>query len=117
MTGIFLLINALLPLLVSTLQNYKIISPALGNLINGIEGAASAAGTALESSSGTGVSITATTLLAAINAAVQVLQSQTTIKPTDLLIIAAFDSAVQAGLAASKITTVDPTQLQPVAAP
>jgi hypothetical protein len=113
LTGVFLLINALLPLLVSTLQNYKAISPGVGSLITGIEGAVSAAVTALEGSGST-PSVTATSLLAAIQAAVAVLQSQTTINPTDLLIIQAFNSAVSAGLSASKITSVDSTQLQPV---
>ena len=113
MSGIFLLISALLPIVTSTLQNYKVISPAIGSLINGIEGAASAATSALTSSTGT-PSITATSLLAAINAALAVLQTQTTINPTDLLIIKAFDTAIQAGLAASQITEVDPTKLQPI---
>jgi hypothetical protein len=113
LTGVFLLINALLPLLVSTLQNYKAISPGVGSLITGIEGAVSAAVSAIEGSGST-PSITATSLLSAIQAALAVLQTQTKISPGDLLVISAFTAAVQAGLAASKIAVVDPTQLEPV---
>jgi len=113
MNPIFLIISALLPIVTTELQQFKVISPQVGSLITGIEAAATAAGTEL--TSGT-PSITATSLLAAISAALSVLQTQTTISPNVLAIIAAFDAALQAGLAATKITVVDPTKLQPIAA-
>jgi hypothetical protein len=58
--------------------------------------------------------VTATSLLAAIASALSVLQTQTTLDPVALLITNAFVQAAQAGLAASKITVVDPTALKPI---
>ena len=116
MSSIFLIISALLPILTSTLQNLKVISPSSGGLITGIEGAAAVVIQELTTPGATATpSITVTSLLTAISAALQVLQTETTISPTTLLIIAAVDSAIQAGLTAvSQITSVDPTKLQPI---
>src|SRR5277367_4308978 len=99
MSAIFLIISALLPILTNALQSAKTISPSVSGLITGIEGAASAVVTALTGSGATETpSVTVTTLLSAISAALQVLQTETNISPTTLLIIAAVDSAIQAGL-------------------
>ena len=116
MSSIFLIISALLPILTSSLQNAKVISPTVGGLITGIEGAASAVITALGAPGATATpSVTVTTLLTAISGALQVLQTQTGINYQTLLIIAAVDSAIQAGLTAvTSITSVDPTKLQPI---
>jgi hypothetical protein len=115
-TSIFTIISALLPILIQALQGAKILSPSIGGLITGIEGAASVVTQELTAPGATAdPSITVNTLLAAISAGLQVLQTETTISPTTLLIIAAVDSAIQAGLAAvASITSVDPTKLQPI---
>ena len=115
MSSILLIISALLPILTSTLQSYKAISPTTGNLITGIEAAIAAVVSEFSTAGSTATpSITATSLLTAIQAAVSVLQTQTTISPKDLIIIAAVDSAIQAGLAASQITSVNPSTLAPI---
>lgn len=117
MGSILLIINALFPFVVDELQQYKVVSGPTGDLISGIERAASSFATEVTSaSSGTTLSVTATSLLAAVAAAVQVLQASTTISPKTLSIIAAFNSAIAAGVAASSITVVDPTALKPIAA-
>lgn len=117
MTSIFLIISALLPILTNSLQGAKAISPSIASLITGIEQAAAAVVTAFSAPGATSTpSITVTTLLAAISSGLQVLQTETQISPSTLLIIAAVDSAIQAGLTAvSQITSVDPTKLQPIA--
>lgn len=116
MSGIFLIISSLLPILIQALQGAKVISPAIGGLITGIEGAASTVVTELTAPGATATpSVTVQTLLTAISAGLQVLQTETNISPTTLLIIAAVNSAIQAGLVAvAGIKSVDPTQLQPI---
>jgi hypothetical protein len=116
MSSVFLIISALLPILTSALQGAKVISPGIAGLITGIEQAAAAVTTELTAPGATSTpSITALTLLSAISSGLQVLQTETNIAPTTLLIIAAVNSAIQAGLVAvSKVTSVDPTQLQPI---
>lgn len=116
MSSIFLIISALLPILTETLQGAKVISPSISSLITGIEQAASAVVTAFSAPGATATpTVTVTTLLGAISAALQVLQTQTQIDPATLLIIAAVDSAIQAGITSvSQITSVDPTKLQPI---
>lgn len=113
------LIGALLPFVLSELQSFKAISPSLSALITGIEGAAStliSEITATAQQAPTAApSVTVISLLAAINAAITVLQGQTTISPGGLAITKAFGVAVSAGLAASGITSVDPTKLAPIA--
>jgi hypothetical protein len=114
MNPIFAIISALLPIVTTELQQFKVISPTTGALITGIEGAAAAFDTTLTSAVGSST-VTATSLLAAISAAVTVLQTQTGISPTALVLVAALDKAITAGLAATAITSVDPSQLQPIA--
>ena len=114
MNPIFTIVSGILPIAIQELEQFKVISPQVGTLITGIEGAGAAAVQALSSGPSGNVSVTATSLLAAISAAIQVLQTQTGLSPTALAIIAALDSAIAAGLAATNITSVDPTKLQPV---
>lgn len=114
MNPIFLIISAILPIVTAELQQFKAISPSIASLINGIEGAGVAAVGALGTSATGTPSITATSLLAAVAAGLQVLQTQTTIPPNTLILISALNSAIAAGLAATNITSVDPTKLQPV---
>lgn len=112
-TSIFAIIGALLPFALSELQQFKVISPQIASLITAIEGSAASFTSGITTSNGA-ANITATSLLSAISAAVTVLQSQTTIPPATLAIIQAVDSAIQAGLAARNITSVDPTALKPI---
>lgn len=109
------LIGALLPFVVQELQALKVVSPQLGALITGIEGAAGALVTQITNQSTGKVTVTAVSLLAGINAAIVTLQAQTTIDPKALAITSAFGQAVSAGLAASAVTSVDVTKLQPIA--
>jgi len=111
MNSIFLIISALLPILTSTLESSKTITPEIGSLITGIEAAAA---DLIAEIKGGGTSVTATSLLAAISSALSVLQTQTTLNPEALIIANSFVSAAQAGLAASNIAAVDPTKLAPV---
>jgi hypothetical protein len=113
--GIFLIINALFPVLVGELQQFKVISPTTNGLVTGIEQAVSEFATVITGNT-TAVTTTVTSLLAAIGAGVQVLRTQVpTLSPITLSIITATDSAIAAGLAASQITSVDPTKLQTIA--
>jgi hypothetical protein len=106
--GILTIISALLPFLITELQQYKVISPSIATLITGVEGAA----TTLVSSATTSP-VTAVSILTSISAAVKVLQSQTTISPLTLSIINAVDAALAAGIDASTVTVVNPAALQP----
>jgi hypothetical protein len=114
MGSVLLIINALFPLVINELQSSKAISANLASLISGIERAASEFATDI-SSSPTTLTVTATSLLAAISAATQALQATTTLSPVTLSIIEAMDKAIAAGLSASSVTIVDPTQLKPIA--
>jgi folate-dependent tRNA-U54 methylase TrmFO/GidA len=114
MNSIFMIVSAILPFLLTELQQYKVVSPSLASLIEGIESAASAFASDITGKDGN-LSITAAGLLAAISAAVSVLKTQTTISPVALSLITALDQAVAAGIAASNITSVDPTKLNPIA--
>ena len=107
--GILSIALALLPILIQELQQFKVISPTIGNLITGIETAA----TPLINDAATASPVSATAILTAISGAVKVLQSQTTLSPTTLLIVQTVDAAIASGLAASDIKTVDPTALTP----
>lgn len=111
MNPILLIISAILPIVTTKLTQFKVISPTTASLINGIEGAATAFGTEVTAN---GSSVTATSLLAALNAALTVLQQQPGITSNALVLIAALTSAIQAGLTATAITAVDPTALAPV---
>lgn len=111
MNPILLIVSALFPIVTAELQQFKVISPTTGALIDGIEGAATAFGTEVTAN---GSSVTATSLLAALNAALMVLQKQTGLSPDVLASIAALTQAIQAGLAATTITAVDPTALAPI---
>lgn len=115
MNTIFTLIGALLPILTSTLESYKAITPSVAGIITGIEGAIAAFVTEITGSGATSTpTITAISLLSAIQAAVSILQTQTTISPASLVIITAVDTAISAGIAAANITSVDPSKLQPI---
>lgn len=116
MSSIFLIISAILPIVTNVLQSYKTISPGLASLITGIEGAAQALVTELTNPATGQLSVTASSLLSAIAAALSILQTQKVLTPTDSLIATAFVSAAQAGLAASSVTVVDPAALKPIAA-
>lgn len=112
-TSIFTIISALLPVVVNALEGFKAISPTVGGLITAV---GTAATTFTSEVTANGASITATTFLAAIAAVIPVLQAELAGSPnstTVLIYIAALDSAIAAGLAATKITAVDPAQLQP----
>ena len=115
MTPIILtLISSLLPIVVTELQNLTGLSPAVGTLIDGLGTAATGLATTLTSSPAT-----APAVLTALGATMTVLQTELAGngQATNALIyLGAFDAAVQAGLAASKITAVDPTLLAPVVA-
>lgn len=105
------IISALFPLLLQELANLKVISPSLANLIGGIE---TAAAPLIDDAA----SLTAPTIQAifsSVTAALTVLQSQTTLSPTALLIAKAISDAATAGYAASQVTAVDPTLLKPEA--
>lgn len=110
MTAILTIIGALLPFLLTELQNLKVISPGLAALIEGIEGA----GASFLTTASTNPT-SAITILAAIQAALAVLQTETTVDPKTLATIAAFDSAITAGINAAKIDSVDPSKLHPIA--
>ena len=113
---VFTLISALLPFALTELQSFKVVSPNISALITGVEGAAAAFIAELTNRPADGtVSVTATAILASISAAVAVLKAQTNISPQALSITIALDSAIQAGLAASAVTTVVPGNLQPIA--
>jgi hypothetical protein len=112
MNVIFLFINAFLPLVLSELQQYKVISPETSTLITGIEGAASSFDSMVKDS--TTNTVTVTSLLTAILSAVDILQAQTPLNAKTLAIIAAFTKAANAGFAAAAaVTTVDPDALKP----
>ena len=113
MTSIILmLVSSLLPVIVTELQKLTGLSPAVGNLIDGLGTAATGLASTLTSSPST-----APAVLAALGATITVLQGELdgNEQATNVLIyLGAFDEAVQAGLTASKITAVDPAQLNPV---
>lgn len=112
MNSILMIISALLPVVVNALEGFKTISPTVGNLITSIGSAGTAFATEVTSNS-----VSATTILAAIGAAVTVLQQELTGQPgtaSVLLYVAALNSAIQAGLAATTITSVNPAALTPV---
>jgi hypothetical protein len=114
MGSILSIVGALLPFAITELQQFKVLSPQLGNLITGIEGAAQAFISEFEGSSKTTPSVTALALLSSISAAISVLQAQTNISPADLKITSALSAAIAAGIAASSITSVDTTKLLPI---
>lgn len=111
MNPILLIVSALFPIVTAELQQFKVISPTTGNLINGIEGAGVAFETELTTN---GPSVNATSLLAALSAGLKVLQTLPSIDSKTLVLIAALTSAIQAGLDATTIAVVDPTALAPV---
>lgn len=111
MNLILTLISGLLPLAISELE--KLGLPAqVGNLITGLGTVATGLVTQIGSSP-----VTAASVLAAISASIVALQTQLQGNQgasTALAYLAAADVAVQAGIAASKVTVVDPAALQPV---
>ena len=112
MTLILTLISSLLPVVVAALQKVTGLSPTLAALIDSLGTAGATLGATLTASPATSASI-----LAAFAATITVLQSElqgNAGATTALIYLGAFDAAVQAGIAASKITVVDPAQLQPV---
>ena len=70
LTAIFSIVSSLLPVVVTALEGFKTISPTTGNLITSIGGAATAFAGEVATN---GTSVTATSILAAIGAAVTVL--------------------------------------------
>ena len=111
---ILMLVSSLLPVVVTELQKLTGLSPAMGSLIDGLGTAATGLATTLTSSPATAPSV-----LAALQATITVLQTQLAgnAQGTDILIyLGAFDEAVQAGFAASKITSVNPAALVPLSA-
>lgn len=114
MGSILAIISALLPVVVNALESFKTISPTIGNLITSVSSAGTVFATEVAAN---GSSVTATTVLAAIGAAVTVLQQELVNQSGTtavLLYVAALDAAIQAGVSATSITSVDPTKLVPV---
>ena len=114
MTLILSLISSLLPVVVAALQKVTGLSPSLATLIESLGSAGATLGATLTASPQT-----ASSILAAFSATITVIQQELTGNTgatTALIYLGAFEAAVAAGLAASKITSVDPTQIQPVQA-
>jgi hypothetical protein len=112
MTLILTLISSLLPIVLSEIQKLSGLSPSLVTLIEGLTSAGTTLASTLASQPATAPSI-----LAAFAATITVLQTELAGNQgatTALIYLGAFDAAVQAGLAASKITVVDPAALEPV---
>jgi hypothetical protein len=112
MTLILTLISSLLPIVLTEIQKITGLSPSLITLIEGL----TSAGTTLVGTV-TSQPATAPSILAAFAATITVLQTELAGNAgatTALIYLGAFDAAVQAGLAASKITSVEPAQLTPV---
>lgn len=112
MNLILILVSSLLPVVVSELQKLTGLSSTTASLIDGLGQAATGLASSLTSSPTTAASV-----LAALGATVSVLQTElqgNSGATTALLYLGAADAAVQAGLTASKITSVDPSALVPV---
>jgi hypothetical protein len=114
MGSILSIVGALLPFAIPEPQQFKVLSPQLGSLITGIEGAAQAFLTEFTGASKATPSVTAIALLSSISAAIAVLQTQTSINPSALKITSALATAIQAGIVASAVTAVDPSKLSPI---
>lgn len=113
MNAIMLLVNAFLPLALTELQALTGLSPNIATLIQGID----AAGTQFLTlyKSGQGNTVTATSILTAVQAAITILQSQKEIDPKALAISSALAKMIQAGIDANNnLTEVDPNALQPI---
>lgn len=114
MNTILLLIQGLFPIALTELQSIAGLPPTTVTLISGIEQAATTFLTLFKA--GKGNTVTATSILAAITASLQILQTQTNLDPKALAIISALAKAIQAGIDANaNLTEVDPTLLQPIA--
>lgn len=114
MNGILILITALAPLALQELQSLAGLSPQTAGLVQGIIGAVNVFSTLFKS--GKGNTVTAGSVLAALQASVAILQTQTDVDPKALAITNAFLKAIQAGIDANaELTTVDPDALQPIA--
>lgn len=111
MNPLFAIISALASLTVTELEQFNTISPTTGALVTGINGAIDVFVNTFKGGTNTP---TAASILSAINASVTVLQNQTNIDPKALTITQAFLKAAQAGLDASNVTIVDPSQLKPI---
>ncbi len=112
MTLILTLITSLLPIVLDAIQKVTGLSTSTTSLITGL----ATAGTTLAASL-TSQPATAPAILAAFAATITVLQNELAGNAgatTALIYLGAFDAAVQAGLAASKITSVVPGDLVPV---
>ncbi len=113
LTGIQTLVTALEPLALQELQALTGLSPQTAALVTGITGAINIFSTLVKA--GKGNTVTAASILAALQASVGVLQTQTTLDPKALAITSAFLKAIQAGIDANaELTTVDPNVLQPI---
>ena len=112
MSLILSLIASLLPTVVAALQKVTGLSTGAVALIDGLGVAGASLGATLTASPQTGASI-----LAAFAATITVLQQELAGNAgatVALIYLGAFEAAVAAGIAASKITVVDPTQIVPV---
>lgn len=114
--AIFQLIAAIGPIVTGALSASGIDTKYNG-LITAIENAVASFGTAISNPANGQLSVSAITILSGISAAVAVLQAETTLNPTTLALVNAFDKAVTAGLAAYQQAgvKVDASTLQPIA--
>ncbi len=113
MNGILTLITALAPLALQELQSLAGLSPQTSGLVQGIIDAINVFSILFKN--GKGNTATTASILAALQASIAVLQSQTNVDPKALAITNAFLKAIQAGIDANaELTSVDPTVLQSI---
>lgn len=115
--AIFQLIAALGPILTGALSQAGVLPANYSGLIGAIENAITQFGTAISNPTNGQLDVNAITILSGISAAVSVLQTETNLNPTALVLVNAFDKAISAGLSAYQQAgqKVDVTTLQPIA--
>lgn len=115
--AIFQLIAAIGPIVTAALQGSGVIPANYGALVTAIENAVGQFGTAISNTQTGQLDVNAITILTGISAAVSVLQAETSLSPSILALVNAFDKAVTAGLTAYSAaqTKVDPSTLNPIA--
>lgn len=114
--AIFQLIAAIGPIVTGALSAAG-VNTKYNGLITAIENAVSSFGSAISNPVDGQLSVSAITILSGISAAISVLQAETTLDPTTLALVNAFDKAVTAGLAAYQQAgqKIDVSTLSPIA--